>query len=119
MFFEVYRLDEMGTRNVGSVLTQLAHWLGDAIMNDRILVFGPESWEQAECNDKTWECYFQSISSCSWKDLPQNYETIEANADVDESHVVLTATRVWWRVHNAEMGKVTIVFQRHVDDQYD
>jgi len=79
--FMVYHLDRLGSRNIGSIITQVVHWFQEAMVTKRILVFGREPWEQAsECADsevgQTWECFFQPISSCSWRDI-KNYSECE------------------------------------------
>jgi len=79
--FMVYHLDRLGSRNIGSIITQVVHWFQEAMVTKRILVFGKEPWQQAsECADsevgQTWECFFQPISSCSWRDI-KNYSQCE------------------------------------------
>ena len=72
----------METRNVGSITTQVAHWMGDALISDRILIWGPQEWDMADCPEKNWECYFEPISSCSYNDLPPNYTSMEIHDDL-------------------------------------
>jgi len=101
--FIMYRLDKMLTRNVGSITTQVAHWMADALISDRIFIWGPQEWDMADCPEKNWDCYFEPISSCSYNDLPPNYTSMEIYDDLKNNTLydnidVSIAWRKWWRV---------------------
>lgn len=107
--FIVYNLGGLKSRNIGSVTTQITHWLAEAIYSKRILIWGPEDWDQAHCEEKTWECYFKPISSCTYKDIPDEVDIIQVpkggfeHISEEGDIIAFFATVAWWRMNNGEI----------------
>jgi len=112
--FIVFRLGKTRSRNIGSVSRHASHWLGEALISGRILVWGDEPWKMADCEFKSWNCYFKPISSCTYEDIPEKYiqNATEIHDDIDDlgdsKHAnlpVVYAWRLWYRTKIGDIQK--------------
>jgi len=110
--FLVFRLDKMGSRNIGSIVSQIAHWFEEVMVSKRVFIFAHD-WEQAnECESKTWDCFFMPISSCSVSDIRNLSACVEPNRNktrqdpwnAEKNEQCVFVSRAYWR-HGGKLIK--------------
>jgi len=104
--FIVFRLGKTKSRNIGSISRHALLWLAEALIADRILIWGDEPWKMADCESQSWDCYFKPISNCTLSDLPKNWkktaveihDDLKTFGDPENAHLpVVYAWRLWYR----------------------